>query len=110
MVLSRRLGALDRPGPRRIHREPVPTLGGLALAFAVLGAAWAARALPGPAHLLDPRPLIGLTLAAVPLLALGVIDDLRGVRPLVKLAVQVAAGLVLVAWGFGVPLLTNPLG
>ena len=110
MVLSRRLGALDRPGPRRIHQEPVPTLGGLALAAAVLGAAWAARVLPGHAHLLEARPLLGLTLAAVPLLALGVIDDLRGVRPLIKLAVQVAAGLVLVAWGFGVPLLTNPLG
>jgi len=110
MALSRRLGALDRPGPRRIHRAPVPTLGGLALAVAMLGAAWAARVLPGHAHLLDPRPLLGITLAAIPLLALGIVDDLRGVRPPIKLAVQAAAGLVLVAWGFGVPLLTNPLG
>ncbi|HEY6867028.1 MAG TPA: undecaprenyl/decaprenyl-phosphate alpha-N-acetylglucosaminyl 1-phosphate transferase, partial [Candidatus Eisenbacteria bacterium] len=46
MSLARRLGALDRPGGRRLHREPVPTLGGLALIAAVLGVAWAARALP----------------------------------------------------------------
>mgnify|MGYP001082777983 CR=1 FL=1 len=27
MALARRGGALGRPGPRRFHREPVPTMG-----------------------------------------------------------------------------------
>ncbi|HKQ57936.1 MAG TPA: hypothetical protein VJY35_08705, partial [Candidatus Eisenbacteria bacterium] len=44
--LGRRAGALDHPGPRRIHAQPVPTLGGIAIAVAVLGVAWAARLLP----------------------------------------------------------------
>src|SRR5437867_41812 len=45
MALARRIGALDQPGPRRIHREAVPTLGGLAIAMATLGVAWLARVL-----------------------------------------------------------------
>lgn len=110
MALARRSGALDHPGPRRIHAQPVPTLGGIAMAIAVLGVAWAARVLPGPARELDVRPLLGLTLAAVPILALGAVDDLRGTPPWVKLAIQTCAALVLVLFGYGVPLLTNPFG
>jgi UDP-GlcNAc:undecaprenyl-phosphate GlcNAc-1-phosphate transferase len=110
MALARRFGALDQPGPRRVHRAAVPTLGGLALAAAVLGVAWAARVLPGPARAFDPRPLLGLTLAALPILALGVRDDLVGVTPWVKLAVQACAAAVLVMFGYGIPLVTNPFG
>jgi UDP-GlcNAc:undecaprenyl-phosphate GlcNAc-1-phosphate transferase len=110
MTLARRVGALDHPGPRRIHRVPVPTLGGIAFVVAVLGVAWLARVLPGPARLLELRPLLGLTLAAVPLFALGLVDDLRGAGPWTKLAVQACSAMVLVHFGYGVPLLTNPFG
>ena len=110
MTLARRAGALDHPGPRRIHRVPVPTLGGIAFVVTVLGLAWLARVLPGPARMLEVRPLLGLTLAAVPLLALGLVDDLRGAGPWTKLAVQACSALVLVHFGYGVPLLTNPFG
>jgi UDP-GlcNAc:undecaprenyl-phosphate GlcNAc-1-phosphate transferase len=110
MAFARRLGALDQPGPRRIHTDPVPTLGGLALVVAVLGIAWLARCLPGPARSLDPRPLLGLTLAAIPIVALGIRDDLVGAAPWVKLAVQACAGAVLVLFGFEIPLVTNPFG
>ena len=110
MALARRVGALDRPGPRRVHSDPVPTLGGLAMVAGVLGVAWAARILPGPAAALDPRPLLGLTLAAIPIVALGVRDDLTAVSPGVKLAVQACAAIVLTHFGYGVPLITNPFG
>ncbi len=110
MALARRGGALAQPGPRRVHREPVPTLGGLAIAAAVLGVAWAARLLPGPARALDAQPLLGLTLAAIPILALGVRDDLVGVSPWVKIAVQACAAAVLALFGYGIPLVTNPFG
>jgi UDP-GlcNAc:undecaprenyl-phosphate GlcNAc-1-phosphate transferase len=109
-ALAIRTGALDHPGPRRVHQLPTPRFGGLAMAAAVLGVAWLARALPGPAQKLDPHPLVGLTWAAVPVLALGVLDDLRGVGPWAKLAVQACAALTLTVFGYGVPLLTNPFG
>jgi UDP-GlcNAc:undecaprenyl-phosphate GlcNAc-1-phosphate transferase len=108
IAAARRAGAFDHPGPRRVHREPVPTLGGLALAVAVLGVAWGARLLPGPAAALDVKPLLGLTLAAIPMVALGVVDDLRGAHPWAKLGIQASAAMVLVLFGYGVPVLTNP--
>ena len=110
LAFARRIGAFDHPGPRRIHRDPVPTLGGIALVIAVLGVAWAARALPGPARALELRPLLGLTFATIPMLALGVVDDLRGTSPWAKLGVQACAALVLVFFGYGVPEITNPFG
>ncbi len=109
-ALAVRLGAVDMPGPRRIHHEPVPRMGGLAMAAAVLGVAWAARALPGPAATLEPRPLLGLTLASLPILALGMADDRWSVSPWVKLTLQTCAALTLSLFGFGVPVLTNPFG
>lgn len=110
MRLARRLGAFDVPGPRRIHREPIPTLGGLAMVIAAFAVAWTMRLLPGPAEVLELRAFVGLTLAAVPIVLLGVIDDLRGVSAWGKLGIQTVAALVLHAYGFGVPLLTNPFG
>jgi UDP-GlcNAc:undecaprenyl-phosphate GlcNAc-1-phosphate transferase len=109
-ALALRTGALDHPGPRRVHASPTPRFGGLAVAGAVLLVAWAARVLPGPARELDPRPLLGLTCASIPILALGVLDDLRGVGPWAKLGVQASAALTLTVFGYGVPLLSNPLG
>jgi len=108
--LARRLGAIAQPGPRHVHREPVPRLGGLAIAFAVLATLWIAFVLPGPARLLDHRALLGFTLAAVPILMLGVVDDVHGVSAISKLGVQVCAALMLASFGYGVPLVTHPLG
>ncbi len=110
MRLATAIGAVDHPGERRVHRAPVPTLGGLAIAAAVLLVAWVARVLPGPARELDPMPLLGLTLAAIPILALGMVDDVRGTSPWTKLAVQSCAALVLTQFGYGVPQLSNPFG
>ena len=109
-ALALRMGAIDQPGPRRVHREPVPSLGGLAIVAAVLGVAWAARLLPGPARELSLAPLLGLTLASIPIVALGIVDDVAGVSPLSKLGVQACAALVLSLFGFRVTEITNPLG
>ena len=109
-VLAIRVGALDHPGLRRVHHEPVPKLGGLAMAIAVLGVAWAAYLLPGPVRVIDPRPLIGFTLGSLLILGLGIVDDLRGVPAGVKLIFQSAAAVTLTFFGLGIPLVSLPFG
>jgi UDP-GlcNAc:undecaprenyl-phosphate GlcNAc-1-phosphate transferase len=74
------LGVVDRPGPLKIHREPVAYLGGVA----VLGALAVGL---GPSH---PAWLIPLVLAT----ALGVADDVRTISPQVRLIAQLSIGLV----------------
>jgi UDP-GlcNAc:undecaprenyl-phosphate/decaprenyl-phosphate GlcNAc-1-phosphate transferase len=104
---ARRAGALDHPGAQKVHAEPVPTLGGLGLAAAVLGTLWSLQAMGlgiASAH------AVGLTLAALPLVAVGVWDDLRAVSIPVKLAVHLLAGGILYAAGLRVVELTNPFG
>ena len=44
IATARRLGAMDQPDPRKVHPEPTPRLGGLAVFAAVLFALWRAPA------------------------------------------------------------------
>lgn len=98
-ALGRRLGLVDRPGGAlKIHAEPTPRSGGLAI-FAALCAA----ALVG--YLLD-RPLLNLREAAVgcALFGLGVWDDRAPRSPRLRLWVQVGIYLV----GFALGLRAHP--
>ncbi|HEV8676647.1 MAG TPA: MraY family glycosyltransferase [Methylomirabilota bacterium] len=104
---AKRAGALDYPGAQKVHAEPVPTLGGLGLAAAVLGTLWILELMGiGIAR----AQAVGLTLAAVPVVAVGVWDDLRAVSIPVKLGVHFLAGGILYAAGLRVVELTNPFG
>lgn len=109
--LARRWGALDQPGPRKVHAAAVPLLGGWAvwLGFAVAaGAAWYAG------WLNDGR-LTGLQvgcllLATFGLLVGGSLDDRFSLPPLGQVAFPVAASLLLVYAGVNVDVVTNPVG
>lgn len=104
---ARRAGVLDYPGAAKIHTEPVPTLGGLGLVAAVLGTLWLLQVTGAGIAL--PHAL-GLTLAAVPVVAIGVWDDVRAASIPSKLAVHLLAGGILYASGLRVVELTNPFG
>jgi UDP-GlcNAc:undecaprenyl-phosphate/decaprenyl-phosphate GlcNAc-1-phosphate transferase len=99
--LAFRLGAVDTPSdPRKVHREPVPTLGGLAMFAGFLAAMVVAWVLPGFGPLFgstsEPLALLaGATVIAV----IGAADDLLGLAPTVKLAGQIVAALGVVVLG-----------
>ncbi|HEX5630917.1 MAG TPA: MraY family glycosyltransferase [Acidimicrobiia bacterium] len=110
MAAARRIGAVDQPGPRRIHKVPIPTSGGFAMFVVVLGVVWGARLFSGAARALDTRPLTGITIASAIVVALGLVDDLRPLKRSVKLAAEAVAAWVLYMFGLGIPLVTNPFG
>ncbi|HEX2274555.1 MAG TPA: MraY family glycosyltransferase [Acidimicrobiales bacterium] len=95
-----RVGAVVAPDERRVHTRPTPTLGGLAMLAAFLGAMAVAAVLPEfrPVFTASSEPL-GVVMAAVVILAVGTLDDLREVSAPAKLAGQVLAGSVLALAG-----------
>jgi UDP-GlcNAc:undecaprenyl-phosphate/decaprenyl-phosphate GlcNAc-1-phosphate transferase len=97
MKICAHWGIYDRPGPLKIHAEPTPRLGGVAVALGLaitLGAA-------GIVKSFDVWPLI----ACIAVLALvGAVDDVRGTSPFTRLAVQTAVGIYLGASGYGIAL------
>ena len=98
--LSFRLGAVDEPGPRRVHQQPTGRLGGLAILAGILAALGVGSQLDSFAETfaVTSEPL-AVILAALAIVAVGVVDDVVGLRAPAKLAGQVLAGGVLVLFG-----------
>ena len=88
--LAPRIGAVDDASDRpRIHSEPIPRIGGLAIVAGILIPA----AVLIDANQAYPGILIGTLLVAV----VGLLDDIRGLRPDVKLLAVLVIALVPVA-------------
>jgi UDP-GlcNAc:undecaprenyl-phosphate GlcNAc-1-phosphate transferase len=95
--LARRVGAIDMPGARKVHTEPIPRLGGLAVVASMV-IVWTVMALVVAPPL--PRELgFGLGLGIVPLLIVSAIDDTWNVRTARKLLVHLVAASIAVACG-----------
>lgn len=86
-VLAFRIGALDIPlDSRRMHKKPIPRIGGLAIfaAFAVTTLIFC-----------DPSPqLWSIWIGGAILIVVGVLDDIFRIPALVKFAAQIGAAFV----------------
>jgi len=105
--IAKRLDLLDHPGAhRKVHQFPVPRLGGVAMAIAFAAGIAVAFISSGgdlqAAGGLQPNRAPAILAGVSLLLIVGVIDDTRGMRALIKLAAQVAAALL--AFGLGLTL------
>jgi UDP-GlcNAc:undecaprenyl-phosphate GlcNAc-1-phosphate transferase len=94
------LGAIDRPDQfRRIHKGATPRMGGLGVAFGLsIGVAVAATGGYFQEWAEFPRwlsSLLPIGVAAVIVLAVGVVDDTREMSPRIKLLGQTSAVMVL---------------
>ena len=84
-------GIVGVPDARKVHRTPTPLLGGLAVF-----AGFAATVL---VNFSFSRPLKGVALGAAIVVAVGIADDMFDIPAVVKLAGQVAAAVVALAYG-----------
>jgi UDP-GlcNAc:undecaprenyl-phosphate/decaprenyl-phosphate GlcNAc-1-phosphate transferase len=100
-ALALRLGAVHRPGGRRIHEVPTPGMGGIAIVTSLLLILALAVAVTAALDLIPGESAVVLATALVLLLALGAADDLWGVPAWAKLAVEavVVTGAVLLLLG-----------
>ncbi len=93
--MSVRWGAVVKPDERRIHEHPTPTLGGIAMLAALLVALGVAWALPAFRPVFESSEPFGVAIAAIVILAIGMLDDLREVSAPAKVAGQVLAASIL---------------
>jgi UDP-GlcNAc:undecaprenyl-phosphate GlcNAc-1-phosphate transferase len=92
-----RLGFVDHPNDRKLHRHPIPRVGGVAilLAYALAYACLLLAHLRAGVKIWHGLQFVmQLAPAALIIFATGLIDDIRGLRPWQKLIGQVGAALL----------------
>jgi len=100
-AFAKRVGAIDVPTDgRRVHSEPIPRLGGLAIFLGFL--------LSVVLFAEIDRQVQGILLGAIVIVVLGVIDDISPLRAWQKFIVQILAAAVAVYHGVVIQLLSNP--
>jgi len=97
--LAIRWGAVVVPGDRRVHQRPTPTLGGIAMLLGLLAGLLTAWMMPGFRPVFESSEPLGVALAAVVILGVGLLDDVREVSAPAKVAGQVLAASVLAFMG-----------
>ena len=92
--LALRTGMVDHPGPRKVHVQPMPLLGGLAIYSGVLIALLVS--MDGPAL----REVIGIYAGATLVAAVGILDDRGLLHHQIKLfGAMPAAAVILIVSG-----------
>jgi UDP-GlcNAc:undecaprenyl-phosphate GlcNAc-1-phosphate transferase len=103
--IAHRIGALDIPNERSLHLTPTPKLGGLAILVGVLVAGILFLPMGDGQRGEETRAILA---GAIAIAAVGIADDVFDLHAAVKLAGQVAAGVIPVSAGVTVTNFTLP--
>ncbi|WP_017300808.1 MraY family glycosyltransferase [Nodosilinea nodulosa] len=100
-----KLGYVDQPNARKIHRQPIVRIGGVAI-FVGAFLAWtmAGQSFPGVS---EHHIFLGLLLGGLGFFATGLMDDLFDLSPFARLGMQ--AVLSACVWSLGIRLEALPL-
>ena len=101
--LAYRIGALDIPKDgRRMHKKPIPRIGGLAIVFGFLVAVLAFS-------MSYNRQMVATLIGAAVVVVMGVIDDCKDLNAKLKFVIQILAALIVVlGGGIRINVFTNP--
>ncbi len=114
--LAVRVGVMDMPDARRVHTEPIPRWGGLAIYIGVLVGMFAGLL---RLYLLAPSDevflgrafqFLGLLLVGTGVLIVGMLDDKYQFSALVQMGALLLAGLVVQLFGVQIEGFAAPLG
>ena len=99
--LAHKIGAVDIPkDERRMHKQPIPRLGGLAIFSGCVIALLTFAQIS--------LQLRGILIGAVIIVAVGIMDDIRPLSAGVKLILQIVSSLIAVGHGVLIPAIANP--
>ena len=115
--LAVRTGAITEVRDRDVHAVPIPRLGGVAILIGFVASLLVATRLPYLSRIFQGGEMKGVLIGAVIVCAVGVLDDIRELDWLTKLAGQMLAAGVMAFQGvqllslplFGVTVLPTPI-
>lgn len=104
--LAHKIGAIDVPkDDRRVHKTPIPRLGGLAIYLATFITIFV-FGLMGEVTM--DSSIVAIFIGASIIVAMGMVDDTKPLSAKVKLLGQIIAALVLVKGGIRIEVFSNP--
>jgi UDP-GlcNAc:undecaprenyl-phosphate/decaprenyl-phosphate GlcNAc-1-phosphate transferase len=89
--LAVRFNAMDVPNPRKVHAQPIPKCGGVAMAFGTL--------IPVLFMSTDHSQQASVMLGSGIIVLFGLWDDFKDINYRIKFAGQIIASLIVVLWG-----------
>ncbi len=111
--LATHTGMVDAIGDRRMHAQPTPRIGGVAVflgfSFALFGVVGYLIANHKLLDLDSIHDVLGLLFGGTLILMVGLWDDIMGMRPRTKLVAQFVVAAISLLYGFDIKGLDNPL-
>jgi len=110
--LASHVGMVDEVGERRMHEQPKPRIGGIAVylgfAFALFSLLVYLIATKQLSRLDEIHDIIGMLFGGTLILMVGVWDDVMGMRPRNKFIAQVVVAGISLLYGFIISYVNNP--
>jgi UDP-GlcNAc:undecaprenyl-phosphate GlcNAc-1-phosphate transferase len=97
------------PSSRKIHERALPRLGGVAVISSFVITLLLTFLWDQNFRSIFSSRITGLFIGILVIAFVGLLDDIYGIRPMVKLAGQVAVSLILFSYDFRIRFFTNPL-
>jgi len=100
--LAHKIGAIDVPkDARRMHKTPIPRLGGIAIFFGFI--------ISVVCFVVLTPHIIGIIAGSFLIVIMGALDDRKPIKALIKLLIQIVAALMVALSGVRIEILTNPI-
>lgn len=113
-MLASRLGGVDRAfSSRKVHTQPIPRLGGIAMVlgfFVPLVGLFFWQNDVTSLFFAHPERVLGLFAGGAAIALLGLYDDVRGADARVKFTVQTLVAVGMYLLGYSITLVVNPFG
>lgn len=98
--ISRYVRAVDHPVPEKVHRKPMPRLGGLAIYLGFWLSVFVLYLVYGEALGDFKHQIQGLLIGSSLVLSVGILDDIFGLGAWIKLSVEIVASVIVVSFGY----------
>ena len=105
--LALRMDVLVQPGGRRVHSQPMPLWGGIAIFGAFFIAILLITTL-SPQYAVYRSAIIGVLVSSALVVVVGLLDDMKEFSAAIQVMAIVFAGVILMTFGVRIQFLSNP--